>query len=35
MLREGQPVGAIAVARRDGPFSAGQIALLKTFADRR
>ena len=29
----GQPVGAIAVARRDGPFSAGQIALLKTFAD--
>jgi len=33
MLREGQPVGAIAVARRDGPFSAGQITLLQTFAD--
>ena len=33
MLRKGQPVGAIAVARRDGPFSAGQIALLQTFAD--
>jgi GAF domain-containing protein len=33
MLREGQPVGAIAVARRDSPFSAGQITLLQTFAD--
>jgi signal transduction histidine kinase len=33
LLREGQPLGAIAVARRDGPFSAGQIALLQTFAD--
>jgi signal transduction histidine kinase len=33
MLREGQPVGAIAVAKRDGPFSAGQITLLQTFAD--
>jgi GAF domain-containing protein len=33
ILREGQPVGAIAVARRDGPFSAEQITLLETFAD--
>jgi two-component system, NtrC family, sensor kinase len=33
MLREGLPVGAIAVSRRDGPFSAGQIQLLQTFAD--
>jgi GAF domain-containing protein len=33
MLREGQPVGAIAVARQDGPFSQAQIKLLQTFAD--
>jgi signal transduction histidine kinase len=33
LLREGQPMGSIAVARRDGPFSAGQIQLLQTFAD--
>jgi signal transduction histidine kinase/putative methionine-R-sulfoxide reductase with GAF domain len=33
MVREGQSVGALAVARRDGPFTAGQIALLQTFAD--
>ena len=34
MMREGQPVGVIMVARAEaGPFSDGQIALLKTFAD--
>src|SRR5712692_213930 len=34
MLRDGGPLGAIAVARRDpGPFSDRQIALLQTFAD--
>ena len=33
MLREGQPVGAISVARQDGPFSQAQIKLLQTFAD--
>jgi GAF domain-containing protein/DNA-binding response OmpR family regulator/anti-sigma regulatory factor (Ser/Thr protein kinase) len=34
MLREGNPIGAIAVARAEaGPFSAQQIELLKTFAD--
>src|SRR5215470_10669634 len=33
MLRDGQPVGAITVARRGGPFSVAQIALLQTFAD--
>jgi GAF domain-containing protein len=33
MVREDQPVGALAVSRRDGPFTAGQIALLQTFAD--
>jgi signal transduction histidine kinase len=32
MVRESQSVGAIAVARL-APFSAGQIALLETFAD--
>src|SRR5262249_39169145 len=34
MLREGVPIGTIAVARREkGPFSEKQIALLRTFAD--
>jgi PAS domain S-box-containing protein len=34
MMREGQPVGVIMVARAEaGPFSDAQIALLKTFAD--
>src|SRR5215472_15932892 len=33
MLRQGQTVGAIAVARREGQFSAAQITLLHTFAD--
>ena len=33
MLREGVPIGTIAVARREkGPFSEKQIALLRTFA---
>jgi signal transduction histidine kinase len=33
MLREGQAVGAIIVAKAEGPFSESQIELLKTFAD--
>jgi signal transduction histidine kinase len=34
MLREGKPVGAIAVTRWEpGPFSDAEVALLKTFAD--
>jgi GAF domain-containing protein len=34
MLRQGSSIGAIAVARAQvGPFTAGQIALLTTFAD--
>jgi GAF domain-containing protein len=34
MIREGQPLGAITVARRVvRPFTDGQIALLQTFAD--
>jgi len=34
MLREGNPIGAIAVARAEaGPFSVKHIELLKTFAD--
>jgi signal transduction histidine kinase len=34
ILKKGEPVGAIAVARAEaGPFSESQIELLKTFAD--
>jgi len=33
MLREGRPIGAIAVARQSGSFSEEQIQLLETFAD--
>jgi signal transduction histidine kinase/putative methionine-R-sulfoxide reductase with GAF domain len=34
MMREGNPIGAIVVNRgQPGPFSVGQIELLKTFAD--
>jgi signal transduction histidine kinase len=33
MLREGQPVGGLSVARRDQPFTPAQISLLQTFAD--
>jgi signal transduction histidine kinase/putative methionine-R-sulfoxide reductase with GAF domain len=34
MLREGEAIGVIGVSRREpGPFSADDIALLKTFAD--
>jgi GAF domain-containing protein/CheY-like chemotaxis protein len=33
MLREGQAVGAIVVAKVAGPFSDSQVELLKTFAD--
>ena len=33
MLREGQAIGAIIVAKVAGPFSESQIALLQTFAD--
>jgi GAF domain-containing protein/CheY-like chemotaxis protein len=34
LLRDGNPIGAIAVARADaGPFPERQIALLQTFAD--
>ena len=34
MFRDGEPIGAIVIARPDaGPFSASHIELLKTFAD--
>ena len=33
MLREGQAIGAIVVAKVEGPFTESQVALLKTFAD--
>jgi PAS domain S-box-containing protein len=33
MLREGQAIGAIIVAKVEGPFSDSQVALLQTFAD--
>src|SRR5439155_2492999 len=34
MLRDGEPIGVINVARRErGPFTDRQVALLKTFAD--
>jgi len=33
MLRDTQAIGAIVVARVEGPFSDGQVALLQTFAD--
>jgi signal transduction histidine kinase len=34
LLRDGEPIGALAVGRRDpGPFPAKQIALLETFAE--
>src|SRR5262249_6414883 len=34
MLREGQPIGVITIARAEaGPFSPAEIALLQTFAD--
>ena len=34
LMREGEPIGAIAVGRRDpGPFPENQLALLQTFAD--
>jgi len=34
LMRDGMPIGAIAVGRRDpGPFPEKQIALLQTFAD--
>jgi two-component system, NtrC family, sensor kinase len=34
LMRDGKPIGAIAVGRRDaGPFPEKQIALLQTFAD--
>jgi len=33
MLRESQAIGAVVVARVEGPFSDGQVALLQTFAD--
>ena len=33
MLREGRAVGAISVARAEGPFSEHHIELLETFAD--
>jgi GAF domain-containing protein/anti-sigma regulatory factor (Ser/Thr protein kinase) len=34
LMRDGKPIGAIAVGRRDpGPFPGNQVALLQTFAD--